>query len=277
MAFRQNGDILVTERDTGTLRIIRDGQLLDQPVLGVPDVYTGVQRAGLMDIAVHPDDDSLVYLTYSKAAVLDPSDEAPTWSYEGQSGSTVALARGRLDGGVLTEVRDLFETDRMDLGVSASRVAFGPDGLLYMGIGGAIRTTSTAQYAQDPTTHYGKVLRLRDDGTVPGDNPFVDNTDYLPEIYSMGHRNQIGLGFHPETGELWATENAPQGGDEANIIEPVRRRDAGRPHATYRTSGTDRLQPPGPGDWTRGTACRAQTADSRRPTGAGWVPVRPDR
>ena len=220
MAFRQNGDILVTERDRGTLRVIRDGQLLDQPVLGVPDVYTGVQRAGLMDIAVHPDDDSLVYLTYSKAAELDPSGEAPTWSYEGQSGSTVALARGRLDGGVLTEVRDLFETDRIDLGVSASRVAFGPDGLLYMGIGGAIRTTSTAQYAQDPTTHYGKVLRLRDDGTVPGDNPFVDNTDYLPEIYSMGHRNQIGLGFHPETGELWATENAPQGGDEANIIEP---------------------------------------------------------
>ena len=120
----------------------------------------------------------------------------------------------------MTEVRDLFVTDRIDLGVSASRIAFGPDGLLYLGIGGAIRTTSTAQYAQDPGTHYGKVLRLRDDGTVPDDNPFVGNADYLPEIYSMGHRNQIGISFHPETGDLWATENGPQGGDEANIIKP---------------------------------------------------------
>ena len=218
LAFRQNGDILVTERDKGTLRVIRDGQLLERSVPGVPDVYTEVQRAGLMDIAIHPDDDSLVYLTYSKAAELDPSQAIPEWSYDGQSGSTVALARGRLDGNALTEVRDIFVTDQIDLGVSASRISFGPDGLLYIGIGGAIRTTTTAQYAQDPGSHYGKVLRLRDDGTVPDDNPFVGNADYLPEIYSMGHRNQIGLAFNPETGDLWATENGPQGGDEANII-----------------------------------------------------------
>ena len=220
LAFRRNGDILVTERDKGVLRVIRDGRLLERPILGVPEVYTDVLRAGLMDIAIHPDDDSLVYLTYSKAAELDPSAEVPRWSYEGQRGSTVALARGRLDGGALTEVRDLFVTDSIDLGVSASRIAFGPDGLLYMGVGGAIRTTSTAQYAQDPDSHYGKVLRLRDDGTVPSDNPFASNPDYLPEIYSLGHRNQIGLSFHPETGDLWATENAPQGGDEANVIRP---------------------------------------------------------
>ena len=220
VAFRQNGDILVTERDTGALRVIRDGQLLERSVPGVPDVYTDVLRAGLMDIALHPEDDSLVYLTYSKAAELDPSQEIPEWSYAGQQGSTVALARGRLDGGALTEVRELFVTDQIDLGVSASRIAFGPDGLLYMGIGGAIRTPSTAPYAQDPGSHYGKVLRLRDDGSVPDDNPFVGNSDYKPEIYSMGHRNQIGLGFNPQTGDLWATENAPQGGDEANIIIP---------------------------------------------------------
>ncbi len=76
------------------------------------------------------------------------------------------------------------------------------------------------------------MLRLRDDGTVPDDNPFVDNTDYLPEIYSMGHRNQIGLGFNPETNDLWATENAPQGGDEANIIRPGG--NYGCPIASYR-------------------------------------------
>ena len=220
MAFRRNGDILVTERDKGILRVIRDGQLLERSVPGVPEVYTDVRRAGLMDIAIHPDDDSLVYLTYSQAAELDPSEEVPTWAYDGQRGSRVALARGRLDGGALTEVRDLFVTNRIDLGVSASRIVFGPDGLLYMTVGGAIRTGSTAEYAQDPGTHYGKILRLRDDGTVPDDNPFVGNPDYLPEIYSLGHRNQIGLGFNPATGDLWATENAPQGGDEANVIKP---------------------------------------------------------
>ena len=108
LAFRRNGDILVTERDKGILRVIRDGQLLERSVPGVPEVYTDVRRAGLMDIAIHPDDDSLVYLTYSQAAELDPSEEVPTWAYDGQRGSRVALARGRLDGGALTEVRDLF-------------------------------------------------------------------------------------------------------------------------------------------------------------------------
>lgn len=92
--------------------------------------------------------------------------------------------------GGLSRLWDLFVTDSIDLGVSASRIAFGPDGLLYMGVGGAIRTTSTAQYAQDPLSHYGKVLRLRDDGTVPDTNPFVGNADYLPEIYSLGHRTR---------------------------------------------------------------------------------------
>ena len=135
LAFRRNGDILVTERDKGILRVIRDGQLLERSVPGVPEVYTDVRRAGLMDIAIHPDDDSLVYLTYSQAAELDPSEEVPTWAYDGQRGSRVALARGRLDGGALTEVRDLFVTNRIDLGVSASRIVFGPDGLLYMTVG----------------------------------------------------------------------------------------------------------------------------------------------
>ena len=110
MAFRRNGDILITERDKGTLRVVRNGQLLDRDILGVPEVFTGVRLAGLMDIAVHPDDDSLVYLTYSKPAERD-----------GRAGATVALARGRLDAGALTEVRDIFVADgwgRRDLGLA---------------------------------------------------------------------------------------------------------------------------------------------------------------
>ena len=209
LAFRQNGDILVTERNTGTLRVIRNGQLDDRPIPGVPTVFAEAQRAGLMDIAVHPDDDSLVYLTYSKAVERD-----------GEEGATVALARGRLNAGALTEVRDIFVASGIDRGVAASRLLFAPDGKLFMTVGGAYQFASTGQYAQDPSIHFGKLLRLNDDGTAPDDNPFVGDTDYQPEIYSMGHRNQLGLSFHPQTGDLWATENGPQGGDEANIIKP---------------------------------------------------------
>ena len=211
LAFRDNGDILVTERDEGTVRVIREGVLDPRPIPGVPEVYTGTRLAGLMDIAVHPDDDQLVYLTYSKPAELD-----------GRTGATIALARGRLDGGALTEVRDIFVSEGFGRGVAASRVLFGPDGKLYMTVGGAIRSQSTGLRAQDPTTHVGKVIRLNADGSVPDDNPFVGQAGYLPEIYSLGHRNQLGLAFHPETGVLWASENAPQGGDEVNLIRPGR-------------------------------------------------------
>ena len=211
IAFRRNGDILVTERDRGTLRVIRNGQLLDRDIPGVPEVYTGVRLSGLMDVAVHPEDDTLVYLTYSKPEERD-----------GQRGATVALARGRLDAGAgaLTEVRDIFVADGWGGGISASRLHWAADGKLFMSVGGAFQFAETGAYAQDSTTHFGKLLRLNDDGTAPVDNPFVNNADYLPEIYSMGHRNQLGLAFHPETGDLWATENGPQGGDEANIIKP---------------------------------------------------------
>ena len=211
LAFLRNGDILVTERNAEALRVIRDGVLDPRPIPGVPEVYTGTRLAGLMDIAVHPEDDRLVYLTYSKPA-----------ERSGRRGATVALARGRLDGGALTEVRDIFVADGWGRGGAASRVVFGPDGKLYMTVGGAIRAPSTGQLAQNPSTHIGKVLRLNEDGTAPDDNPFVGQAGYLPEIYSLGHRNQLGLVFHPETGTLWASENAPQGGDEVNMIQPGR-------------------------------------------------------
>lgn len=209
MAFRQNGDILVTERDRGTLRVIRDGQLLERDIPGVPELYTDVELAGLMDIAVHPDDDRILYLTYSK-----PKDR------DGRPGATVALARGRLEGGALTEVRDIFVADGWGGGIAASRLLWAADGTLFMTVGGAFQFAQTGQYAQDPSTHFGKLLRLNDDGTAADDNPFVGRAGYLPEIYSSGHRNQLGLAVHPETGDLWATENGPQGGDEANVIKP---------------------------------------------------------
>jgi len=104
-------------------------------------------------------------------------------------------------------------------GGGASRLAFGRDGTLFMTTGASV---ANMMDAQEPSHHKGKVLRLRDDGTVPGDNPFVGRTGYQPEIYSLGHRNQIGLAIHPETGAVWSNENGPNGGDEINIILPGR-------------------------------------------------------
>ena len=208
--FLPDGNILVTER-AGHLRMIRAGVLDSSPILGVPDVFTGVRLAGLMDIALDPNypDNQFVYLTYSKPA-----------EHEGRKGARVALARGRFEGTVITEVRDLFVANEWGQGIAASRILFGSDGLLYMSVGGAINAPSTGLHAQDPASHYGKLLRLRSDGSVPDSNPFVDYQGYAPEIYSIGHRNQLGLVFHPDTGDLWASENGPQGGDEVNIIRP---------------------------------------------------------
>ena len=219
--FLPDGSILVTER-AGSVRAIRNGVLDPSPILGVPAVFTGTRVSGLMDIALHPAfaENRLVYLTYSK-----PDEK------EGRKGAKVAIARGRFDGSVISEVRDIFVASEWTGGTAASRILFGPDGLLYVTVGGAISASSTGQHAQDPGSHLGKLLRLRDDGSVPADNPFVGQPPYASEIYSMGHRNQLGLIFHPDTGELWASENGPLGGDEVNIIKPGR--NYGWPIASY--------------------------------------------
>ncbi len=214
LAFLADGHVLVTER-LGTLRQIRDGVLDPAPVAGVPEVFTGGPLAGLMDVAAHPRfaENRFVYLTYSK----------PTGS-----GSTVALARGRFEGGALSEVRDVFVADA-ELNGGASRLAFAPDGSLYMSVGGAFG--GARPLAQDPASHVGKVLRLRDDGSAPDDNPFAGREGHAPEVFSLGHRNPMGLAIHHETGEVWASEHAPMGGDEVNRILPGR--NYGWPEVSY--------------------------------------------
>ena len=214
LAFLPDGALLVTER-LGTLRQVRGGVLDPAPVAGVPEVYTEAALAGLMDVAVHPRfaENRFVYLTYSK----------PT-----EGGSTVALARGRFEGGALSEVRDVFVADAELNGGGASRLAFAPDGTLYMSVGGAFG--GQRPLAQDPASHVGKVLRLLDDGGAPDDNPFAGR-EGRPEVFSLGHRNPMGLAVHPETGEVWASEHAPMGGDEVNRILPGR--NYGWPEVSY--------------------------------------------
>ena len=201
LAFLPDGGILVTER-TGRLRIIRDGVLDPDPVAGGPDaVYRGVSGVpgavhGYMDIALHPSfsDNGFIYLTYAKPLAGD--------------GYRLALARGRWNGEALTDVSDIF----VPQGGIRSRIAFGHDGMLYM--------TTNGDGAQDLNSHAGKVLRLQDDGSVPGDNPFAGRPGHRPEVYSYGHRAPLGLAVHPHTGELWLAENGPNGGDEINVIRP---------------------------------------------------------
>ena len=200
LAFLPDGSMLVTER-VGRLRIIRNGVLDPQPVAGVPQVRA-VGLSGMMDVVLHPQfaENRFVYLSYTKPVEPDRA--------------TLALARGRWDGSALSDVRDIFVAGSGTGG--ASRLAFGRDGSLFMTTGGG------GGNAQDPNSHAGKVLRLRDDGTVPGDNPFFGKAGYKPEIYSLGHRNSLGLAVHPATGDVWQNENGPNGGDEINVIKAGR-------------------------------------------------------
>ena len=211
IAFLPDGAMLVTER-SGRLRIVRRGALDPQPVSGVPQVRTD-GNGGLMDVAVHPDfaDNGLVYLTYTKR-------------HDGGRGAP-ALARGRLAGHALHDLEDLVTTEPFHSNAGLNgRVAFGRDGKVYMSTGGRILSPDgdLLDTPQDPGSLRGKVLRLNDDGSAPDDNPFVNEPGHRPEIYTIGHRNTLGLMLHPETGDIWQHENGPNGGDELNVLLPGR-------------------------------------------------------
>jgi aldose sugar dehydrogenase len=219
IAFLPDGHgILVTELP-GRLRIIRDGVLDPQPVAGWPEASLGART--LHSVLVHPQfaQNHFVYLSYEKARESSGKEPVVT---------TIALARGRLDGATLTDVHDIFVADAWEPGGAvAGRAAFGPDGMVYLAVGDRDRLVfkddpSVRMLAQDLGSDVGKVLRVRDDGSIPPDNPFVGRAGAKPEIYTYGHRNAYGFAWHPETGELWECEIGPMGGDEINILRPGR-------------------------------------------------------
>jgi glucose/arabinose dehydrogenase len=207
LVFLPDGAMLVTERE-GRLRVIRDGVLDPTPVAGVPEVFTGGRFTGLMEVALHPKfaENGYVYLTYSTA---------------GEPGA-VALARARFDGRALRDLSEIFRVEPPGLRTASARLAFAPDGTLYLTMGGAFNAGTSGLRAQDPNDYAGKVLRLRDDGSVPDDNPFVGQEGHRPEVFALGFRNPMGLTIHPVTGAVWAHEHSVQGGDEANVIVPGR-------------------------------------------------------
>jgi glucose/arabinose dehydrogenase len=181
----------------GNLRLIRDDRIIDSPVWTSP----GEAGNALKSVTVHPDfeDNGWIYAAYGK-----------------QDGdvNSLAIGRGRFTGRSIEGFEEIFVADAWESGGNmGGRILFGPDNTLYITVGDRDRLCCIAAddpslrlKAQDLHDHVGKTLRIRDDGGIPADNPFVGNAEAKPEIFTYGHRNGYGLSFHPETGELWQAE-----------------------------------------------------------------------
>jgi glucose/arabinose dehydrogenase len=214
IAFLPDGTMLVTERKAD-IRVIKAGKLDPNPVKGGPTGYftgtSGLPGAvhGYMDLVLHPQfaQNQLMYLSYTKRV---------------NDRNLTAVARMHWTGSALDQVKDVWLSDETTAGAAA--IVFGRDGKLYIATSGGD--------AQDPSSTAGKVLRINDDGSVPKDNPFIGQkavplgakagataVEFNPAVYSLGHRSSLGLAVHPVTGELWQSENGPNGGDELNIIK----------------------------------------------------------
>jgi len=220
MAFLPDGDLLVTERPGRLRHIDAKGVLDPEPITGLPAIYA-MGIAGLMDVALHPDfaRNRLVYLSYSKP---DPEDA---------QNATLAVMRARWDGGhELAEVEDIFVADAWygkqplpdrccgqgpAFGSFGGRILFDDAGRLFVTSG----DRNYGEMVQDPSNHFGKILRLDAEGAAPPDNPWVGQQGHAPEVWSTGHRNPLGLAIDPATGTMWESEFGPRGGDEVNIIE----------------------------------------------------------
>ncbi len=201
LAFLPGGDILVTEKP-GRLRLIRDGVLRPEPIEGLPEIEE-VGQGGLLDVAPHPNfaENRILYFSYAG-------------KQGGHYGTEVARLRfveDRLEGLDVLLVLQPKSGGGRHFG---SRLVFDRQGLLYVTSG----DRGDPDKAQDRGNMYGSVLRIRDDGEVPEDNPFVGQAGVRPEIYSYGHRNPQGMTRRPGTDQIWAVEHGPRGGDELNLI-----------------------------------------------------------
>lgn len=205
VTFLPGGDMLVTER-TGRLRLVRGGQLVDEPVGGLPDIHVE-RQGGLLDVVLHPGfaENRFVYLTYAKLCA------------DGER-NTTAVGRGRWADDHLSEFSELYAADACAKSGHhfGSRLVFDGNGYMFMSVG----DRGDMPRAQDPTDNAGNTLRLHDDGRIPADNPFADSARGHAAVWSYGNRNIQGMARNPANGELWANEHGARGGDEINVIEP---------------------------------------------------------
>jgi glucose/arabinose dehydrogenase len=224
IAFAPDGSMLVTERP-GRLRLIRSlgsgSATLDPTPLGPVPQTLPISLGGMLDVTLDPQfsTNRRIYLVYAKPGTAGGND------------ATTAVYRARWDGGTtLTEGKDIWVADAYHgapgteklegvlgpaTGSYGARFAWDPAGNLFVSLG----DRNIGVKAQDPNSHIGKIVRITTDGGVPKDNPFVGRAGWKPEIWTLGHRNPLGMYVNPIDGKLWSTEEGPQGGDELNLIE----------------------------------------------------------
>ena len=203
LAFTPEGDILVTEKYRG-LRLIRDGRLLPEPLAGGPPKVFAKADSGLLEVALDPDfaRNRRVFLSF-----VEGSEDA----------NRTAIWSARYEDGRLQDGRVIFRVvpDKKGPGHPGGRMAFLPDATLLLTVGDGFDYKAAAQ---DLGSHLGKILRLTREGAAPPDNPFVGRAGALPEIWTYGHRNPQGLALDPVSGDVWAHEHGPRGGDEINRL-----------------------------------------------------------
>jgi len=211
IAWLPNGSVLITERP-GRLRLVRNGELVPSPIVGVPEVFA-VGQGGLLDVAVHPQfvENRLVYLTYAHGT---------------SNANRTRVARARFDGQALQNLEVIFEVSQAKSGSQhfGSRLLWLPDGTLLVTIGDGgnpplrLEGDLIRKQAQNLRSRLGKIVRLNDDGSIPSGNPFQGRNDADPTIWSYGHRNIQGFVHDPATGRIWVAEHGARGGDELNLI-----------------------------------------------------------
>ncbi|MGK7392627.1 MAG: PQQ-dependent sugar dehydrogenase [Candidatus Cyclobacteriaceae bacterium M2_1C_046] len=204
MAFLPDGRLLVTERNEGTLRILDKNNNLSDPLKGTPEVFARGQ-GGMLDVALDPDfeNNGMVYLSYS-----EPGEN---------NMATTALGRGKLENDELSDFTVIFKQQPMVSGPNhfGGRIEFTQDGNLFLTLGERFKFDP----AQDLSNHLGTIIRIKPDGSVPADNPFINDPNAEDEIWSYGHRNIEAAAIHPQTRKLWIVEMGPKGGDELNQPE----------------------------------------------------------
>jgi glucose/arabinose dehydrogenase len=224
LVWLPDGSLLITEK-AGRLRLVRNGQLDPTPIPGVPEVMASGQ-GGLLEISLHPrfSENRFVYLTYAHGT----PDENRT-----------RVARATFDGTSLQNLQVVFEAvpAKNDGQHFGSRILWLPDGTMLVAFGDGgnppveLAGDLIRKQAQNLSSRLGKIVRLNDDGSIPKDNPFINQANTDPAIWSYGHRNIQGLAFEPSTQRVWSTEHGARGGDELNWVQAGK--NYGWPLVTY--------------------------------------------
>ena len=212
ITWLNDGAMLITERP-GRVRIVRNGTLDPNPIAGVPEIFASNQ-GGLMDVSVHPnfEKNAKVYFTYSHGT---------------SQANRTRVARATLDGSTFKNWEVIFEVSQAKPGGQhfGSRIVWLPDNTMLVAIGDGVNPPTRLngdfirKQAQNLNAHFGKVVRLNDDGSIPKDNPFAASDKADAAIYSYGHRNIQGMTLDSANNRLWSTEHGSRGGDELNLVE----------------------------------------------------------